>query len=74
MNSNDFELAFGNFIDRREYDEAKEALFTIVRASFTAGWHAAGGELPVPQKIFEIVPGKKAEPEKPDEPGPEKPE
>ncbi len=75
MNSNDFELAFGNFIDRREYDEAKEALFTIVRASFTAGWHAAGGELPVPQKIFEVVPGKKAEPDEPDEPAePEKPE
>jgi hypothetical protein len=72
MRSNDFELAFSNFIDRREYDEAKEALFTIVRASFTAGWHAAGGELPVPQKIYEVVPGKKGKPEEPAVP--EKPE
>jgi len=27
----------------------------MVRISFAAGWLAAGGELPAPQKIFEIV-------------------
>lgn len=41
-----FEKAFSDFIDRKEYDEAEEALFLIIRAAFKAGWIAAGGELP----------------------------
>lgn len=44
MHSNEFEDAFANFIDRREYDEAESALFAIVRSAFLAGWLAAGGE------------------------------
>ncbi len=63
MNSNDFELAFGNFIDRREYDEAANALHSIVRIAFTAGWNSAGGDPPTPHKIFEVIPGKEKEPE-----------
>lgn len=43
MHSNEFEDAFANFIDRREYDEAESALFAIVRSAFLAGWLAAGG-------------------------------
>ena len=58
MQTNDFEKAYADFIDRREYDEAQNALFSMVRTSFTAGWQAAGGDPPTPHKIFEIVPKK----------------
>lgn len=53
--SNDFEEAFSNFLERHEYDQAELALFDMVRISFLAGWKAAGGEPPVPQKIFELM-------------------
>ena len=55
MMNNDFEEAFGNFLDRREYDEAENALFDMVRIAFLAGWMSAGGEPPKPQKIFDII-------------------
>ena len=64
MQSNDFEKAYADFIDRREYDEAQNALFSMVRTSFTAGWQAAGGDPPTPHKIFEIVPRKEKGEEK----------
>ena len=50
-----FEKAFSDFLDRREYDEAESALFEMVRISFLAGWKAAGGELPKPQKILTLM-------------------
>ena len=53
--NNDFEKAFSDFIDRREYDQAENALFAMVRIAFLAGWKAAGGNPPQPQKIFQIV-------------------
>ncbi|KAF5069989.1 hypothetical protein DSECCO2_227120 [anaerobic digester metagenome] len=53
--SNDFEKAFGDFIDRREYDQAETALFAMVRIAFLAGWKAAGGDPPQPQKIFQLM-------------------
>lgn len=56
MESNDFEKAFSDFLERREYDEAQSALFEMVRKSFNAGWQAAGGEPPIPHSIFQIVP------------------
>ena len=55
MMSNDFEEAFGNFLDRTEYDQAANALFEITRAAFQAGWLAAGGQPPVPQKRCQLV-------------------
>lgn len=55
MNSNAFEKAFGDFLDRREYDQAENALFAMVRIAFLAGWKAAGGDPPQPQKVFELV-------------------
>ena len=55
MMSNDFEEAFSNFMERREYDEAENALFSMIRIAFLAGWKAAGGEPPVPQKLFELI-------------------
>ena len=63
MKTVDFEQAFSDFLDRREYDQAENALFSMVRIAFTAGWKAAGGNPPPPQKVFtlihktEIVPG-----------------
>ncbi|MEG0050333.1 MAG: hypothetical protein RR865_14345, partial [Clostridia bacterium] len=44
-----------DFLDRREYDQAENALFAMVRIAFVAGWKAAGGEPPQPQKIFQIM-------------------
>nr|WP_325215147.1 hypothetical protein [uncultured Oscillibacter sp.] len=55
MMSNDFEEAFSNFLERKEYDEAENALFSMVRIAFLAGWKAAGGEPPTPQKLFELI-------------------
>lgn len=55
MYTDQFEKAFSNFLDRREYDQAENALFSIVRIAFLAGWKAAGGESPPPQKILRLV-------------------
>lgn len=55
MQTNQFEQAFSDFLDRREYDQAENALFSIVRIAFLAGWKAAGGEAPPPQKLFYLV-------------------
>lgn len=51
----DFEKAFSDFLDRREYDQAENALFSMVRISFLAGWLAAGGQAPQPQKVIELL-------------------
>ena len=50
-----FEKAFSDFLDSREYDQAENALFSIIRISFIAGWKAAGGEAPFPQKIISLM-------------------
>ena len=44
MFGNEFEKAFSDFMERREYDQAENALFSMVRIAFVAGWLAAGGE------------------------------
>jgi len=56
MKATDFEKAFGDFLDRREYDEAETALFQMARLSFKAGWEAAGGSPLEPQPIVRLVP------------------
>ena len=55
MMSNEFEKAFSDFLDRREYDQAENAVFAMVRISFLAGWKAAGGDSPQSQKIFQLT-------------------
>lgn len=50
-----FERAFADFIDRREYDQAEQALFSMVRIAFLAGWKAAGGCPPPPQRVVELM-------------------
>jgi len=56
--TNLFETVFSEFIDGQEYDAAANALFTIVRASFKAGWEAAGGDPPSEQPIIQLLPKK----------------
>jgi len=56
MERTDFEKAFGDFIDRREYDEAESALFEMVRIAFKAGWETAGGSPLESQPILRLVP------------------
>lgn len=55
MMTNDFEKAFSDFLDRREYDGAEAALFDMVRTAFLAGWNAAGGDPPSPDHIFQLI-------------------
>ena len=42
----DFEKSFSDFLDSKEYDKSEEALFSMLRIAYKAGWLAAGGELP----------------------------
>ena len=42
MHSDDFEKAFGDFLESEVYDRGEDALFTLTRAAFIAGWKAAG--------------------------------
>lgn len=55
MRDTDFEEAFGNFLEREEYDAASIALFTVVRAAYLAGWKAAGGDPPKAQPVVWLV-------------------
>lgn len=59
MYFNKFEKAFGNFLDRHEYDEAEAYLFSMVRLAFVAGWKAAGGDPPKSERVYELIPGGK---------------
>ena len=56
MHSDQFEKAFSDFLERREYDEAEDALFHLVRTAFYAGWQAAGGNPLPPQNIVTLLP------------------
>ena len=47
MKSDAFERAFSQFLERKEYDEAENALFSITRAAFLAGWE--------PQEIVRLM-------------------
>ena len=55
MYTNELEEAFSNFLDRYEYDEAENYLFSMVRLSFVAGWMAAGGAPPKAERLFELI-------------------
>ncbi|MGN0663803.1 MAG: hypothetical protein ACI4L5_01885 [Negativibacillus sp.] len=65
MMNNEFEKAFSDFLDGNEYDRASNALFSVVRIAFSAGWEAAGGASPSDPRIFALLP---AESKKPNEP------
>ena len=57
MMSNAFEAAFDAFLERREYDEAQQAQFALVRAAFLA----AGGDRPQQARLFEVLRPEKDE-------------
>lgn len=59
----DFEKAFDDFLDRREYDEAENALFSMVRIAFLAGWKAAGGDAPKSQEVVRVIYPEKSDTE-----------
>ena len=58
---NNFEKAFGEYLDSAEYDTIANELFEATRKAFLAGWIAAGGSLPASGLIFEGY-GEKNEP------------
>ena len=43
--SDGFEKTFSDFLDSSEYDMAEEALFSMIRRAYIAGWKAAGGDV-----------------------------
>ena len=55
MHSNDYEEAFGWFLEQEEYGEAEDALFSLLRAAFQAEWLAAGGEESAAARMFEVL-------------------
>ena len=50
MQTNEFEQAFSDFLETKAYDEAEDALFSVMRMAFLAGWRAARGVAPEPQE------------------------
>lgn len=70
MNTYEFEAAFDQFLQRHEYDEAENYLFSMVRLAFAAGWRAAGGDPPKAERLFELIltPKPKQPSETPTEP------
>jgi len=58
----DFEEAFSDFLDRKEYDHAESALFSMIRIAFKAGWLAADGRAPKAQKVVELLKPSRAVP------------
>lgn len=45
----ELEAAFDTFIDGKECDRAQDALFSVMRLAFKAGWEAARGKEAEPQ-------------------------
>ena len=54
MMDNNFEKAFGEYLDSVEYDTIANELFAATRNAFLAGWIAAGGSLTASGHIFEV--------------------
>lgn len=54
----DFEESFDSFLERSEYDNAENMIFSLVRAAYKAGWCSAGGDPPNPQPILHLLPDK----------------
>ena len=67
MHTTEFEEAFSDFLDRHEYDEAENYLFSMVRQAFAAGWKAAGGAPPKAEQMFELLTTPKEESKNPAE-------
>ena len=60
MMDNDFEGAFGEYLDSAEYDAIANELFAATRNAFLAGWIAAGGSVSAGGHLFEVFAGKES--------------
>ncbi len=56
MNSDEFEKAFCTFLENDAYDHAENALFSIVRLAFSAGWLSATRQLQQPENKTKPTP------------------
>jgi len=66
MQTNELELAFSNFLESRDYDDAESTLFSVIRTAFLAGWKAARGEAPPPQdRVIYLLYKEESKEEKP---------
>lgn len=52
----DFEVAFGDFMNCKEYDKVEDDLFALARTAFMAGWAASRHEADQAQKIVHFDP------------------
>lgn len=72
MMSNRFEESLDRFMDcmdRKDSEGVYQALFEIIRISFSLGWRSAGGEPPQEEHVFQLLAGGQIEqPEKPEKP------
>lgn len=57
----DFEETFEQFLDRKKYDATENALFSMVRIAFKAGWLAAGGAPLSAQPVIQLIQHKSDE-------------
>lgn len=48
MMDNEFEKAYGDYLESMAYEETENLLFSVLRNAFLAGWQAAGGSTPSP--------------------------
>ena len=63
MQSDAFEQAFSDFLATKEYDDAEDTLFSVIRMAFLAGWMAARGEAPEPQhNIIHLLRNRQSDP------------
>ncbi len=53
--ANNFEQAFSEFIDLNEYEQVENALFSVVRSAFKAGWSATGRDILEPGDVMESI-------------------
>ena len=43
MNEIEFDKAFSEFLDDEQYEKTSEAMYSLIRTAFIAGWKAALG-------------------------------
>ena len=55
MRSDNFEKAFGNFLESEVYDRGEDTLFALARTAFIAGWEAAKGEPSESHGSFQVL-------------------
>lgn len=53
--TDEFEKAFGNYLEQSAYDDAEESLFSMIRSAFIAGWKAAGGNESEVNNVVQFV-------------------